>query len=128
MSITQNLSITWAGSGGAAAVGANVSLSSDLEHNLSTTVPGSTSNQSESIGFTKSKLQMFFAMSDQSITLKTNSSGASNDTISLSPNYPMTWYAGCGSSIPFVGDVTTMFLTNAGSTSATVNVRILESS
>lgn len=72
-----------------------------------------------------SALASVYILSDQDLTLKTNSTGSPDDTIILTANKPVIWYAGCGWTNPLTVDVTKFYLTNGGGTSATFRARFL---
>jgi hypothetical protein len=67
------------------------------------------------ITFAHATLQSVILVSDQDMTVKTNSSGSPDDTISLKANNPLVWSASAAYyTNPFShADVTKFYLTNA---------------
>lgn len=72
-----------------------------------------------------SQLKSLYISTDQDITIKTNSSGSPDDTISLKANIPLMWSEDCGFTCPLSTDVTGLYFVNASSTNANVQVRAL---
>lgn len=100
------------------AVAAGESLNIDQ-----TFTTGTTNQQLTSFAFVKTKLQAVFIVSDQNITIKTNSSGSPQETISLVANQPYFWTTNGYFANPFGGDVTTAYVTNSSGSTATLKVR-----
>lgn len=61
-------------------------------------------------------------VSDQAVTVKTNSSGDPQETISLSANAPVLWFTEMGSAKPISDDLTALFVSNSSGSAATVRV------
>lgn len=114
-------------SGGSVSLSDVVTVTGEIAAEASITVPAAATNQAEAIAFDQPTLQGIYIKSDQAVTLKTNASGAPQETIALAANVPFVWYAGGGIANPFAGDVTNTFWTNAGATAANVYVRVLVS-
>ncbi len=127
MSISHVLGLNWAGPTGAVAITENVTLTGVTELNLDFTVAGSTTNQQEPLVFTVSKLQSFYMVSDQALTVKTNATSGQQETIVLAAGIPYLFVGGSGQLAAFAGNVTTAYFTNAGSTIANVKIRSLQS-
>lgn len=103
----------------------SVDVSGEHASESSFTVAGSTTNQQEAIAFSDSGLRGIYIKTDQDLTLKTNSSGSPDDTISLKAGIPYVWVYNSGIDLPFSAAVTTTYWTNAGSTAANVYLRRL---
>lgn len=101
-----------------------VSATADAELNLDPTAAAEATTE-VAAAFAYADIVGFFIVSDQDATLLTNSSGAPDDTIELTANTPIVWYAGCGYDCPFTADVTSLFVTVAGTTAAAVKIRLL---
>lgn len=100
----------------------------DTGNNFSTstqTFPAASTNASMTMAFTKANLQSFYLVADQNCTVKTNSSGTPQDTITLVAGIPYVWSLSSGLTNPFGGNVTTAFLTCTPAT--TVKMGILQS-
>jgi hypothetical protein len=124
VSITHSLTLNW--SSGTTTLLGTVTISTEVENNVSVSVPASTTNQQAALAFTVADVEMVYMISDVTVTLKTNSSGSPQETITLTAAKPVIWYTGCGLTIPFAGNVTTIYLTNATAGAAAVNIRILK--
>lgn len=126
MSIQHLVTKTWTGGGsGSASISKQVTLTGVEELNLDFSLAANTTNQQESLAFTKANLQSIFISSSVNITIKTNSSSAPQDTITITANDPYQWDVNCGLPNPFAGDVTTAYFTNGTAGAATVSVRML---
>lgn len=123
--ITHTFILNWSSGGGNLL--ATLPASATGEVNLSFTVAGAVTNQAEALAFVRANVVSLYMMSDQDVTLKTNSSGSPQDTIALKANTPVVWYANGGYAISalFAGNVTASYWSNAGATIANVNVRLL---
>lgn len=92
---------------------------------LDVTIAALATNVQFATPITIAQVQSLLLFSNQALTLKTNSSSTPQDTITMRANVPIVWTQSSFHSIPFAGNVTTMFFTNAGSNPAGVNVRVL---
>jgi len=75
-----------------------------------------------SVAFLLAKLKVIIMVSSTAMTVKTNSSGAPQETIALAAGVPFVYVPGAGLDSPFAGDVTALYLTNTGA--ATFNLRV----
>ena len=92
---------------------------------LSVAVDAETSDVEASLAFAVAQLAGYYLLSDQDVTLETNSGDAADDTIALKANTAVEWSADGGHASLFTVDVTKIFLSNAGATAASVKIRIL---
>ncbi len=127
MSIQHVLGLNWSGPTGSITIPENVTLTGVKELNLDFTVAGMVTSQSEPLAFVVAKLQSFYMVSDQPITVKTNTSSPGSDVIVLAAGIPYLFVGGSGQLAAFVGDVTICYFTNAGSVTANVKIRTLQS-
>ncbi len=97
----------------------------DAEIDLDAVVALSTTNKEFDIQFVKTDVISLIMQSDKAVTVKTNSSGSPSDTISLAANMPLVWHTDSPTSMPLAGNVTKIFVTNAGSTNAAIKIRVL---
>jgi hypothetical protein len=97
----------------------------DSEAGLNTVVPGLTTNQAVALTLTISEIRSMVMWSNEAVTIKTNSSGSPQDTFALVAGKPLMWDTDTWFPIPFLGNVTEMFITNSGAQSATVVLRFL---
>jgi hypothetical protein len=128
MAITHTFGVNWSQSGGTSLLG-SVAVASDAENNLSFTVAASVTNQLEPLAVTIAKIKGLYIKSDADVTLKTNSSGSPQETITVKAGVPICWYSNNGFAIGgiFAGDLTATYWSNAGVTVANVEVRVLKS-
>lgn len=97
-----------------------VSQGGELEINEA--IPANQTNLSVAFAFVKAKLQYIMLVADVNMTLKTNSSGAPQETINLLAGFPYFWeLAGGYFANPFIGNVTSLFVTNT--TAGTLQIR-----
>lgn len=123
MAISHTLSFSVATSSGT--VSQSQSVSSDGEINSDFSATGSATTE-VNIVFTTASLKSIFILSDGALTLKTNSSGAPDDTISIAASTPFVWTSTSGVTCPFTANVTNTYWTNASATARSVNVRIIK--
>lgn len=69
-----------------------------------------------------SAVKAFFLNSDQAVTFETNDGTTPANTISLAADIPYVWYTGKYDSFLLTTDVTSIFITNASGSAATVNL------
>lgn len=83
---------------------------------------GST-NVAAALAFVRSTTQQFYFLTDQPLTMKTNSSGSPADTFNLVAGAPFRWSRSEGYfAMPFSADVTSIFVTCAQTTRLRVYV------
>lgn len=82
---------------------------------INTSVPASTSNQLLTLSFAYATLQAIFLLSNQNLTIKTNSSGSPAQTINLLAGIPYEWSLSAGYfTNPIIANVTAFYLTTPG--------------
>jgi hypothetical protein len=67
-----------------------------------------------------SACKSFYLESDQDVTFETNSGAAADDTIALKANKPYIWHVDAYDSFLLGTDVTSVFITNASGSTATI--------
>lgn len=72
-----------------------------------------------------SQVKGVFILSDQDVTLETNSSSAPDNTLSLKANIPYVWYTNKYDALKFTSDITALYVTNASAAVANLVVEIL---
>jgi hypothetical protein len=88
-------------------------------------VPGTTTNQQILIAFTIAALKSLFISADAALTLKTNSSGSPANTFTLDSDSGVDWDNQSQLANPITTNVTTMYVTNAGSDPVNLNIYAL---
>lgn len=122
--ITHTVTKVWQGSN-SLPLSQSVSLTALEELNFDFTLAASTTNQQINLAFVKADLQSIFISSNQTITLKTNSTGSPQDTLTITAGDPFQWDINSGIPNPFAGSVTTAYLTNGTASGANVSIRTL---
>lgn len=125
MSITHNFS--FGHTGGSAPLADAVAVQGELATEANIALAGAATNQQENIAFNHTNLRGVYIKSDQDVTLKTNSSGSPDNTITIKAGIPFVWVYQSGITNPFSAAVTTTYWTNAGSAAATIFMRTLVS-
>jgi hypothetical protein len=107
--------------------GETVSVSKEYtvegEQNVDVEVPASTTNKEVNIDLDVSELKTLMILSDVAVTIKTNSSGSPDDTLTVPANTPVMWGNDTGITCPLGTDVTKVYITNATTGAATVKIR-----
>lgn len=122
MSFAQTITESWAGGGNlSAAVAKTGSGRISVDESIAT---GASDTQ---IAFMLdfSEIEVLYILSDQDITLETNSGAAPDDTFSLLANEPLVWWSTCLHSCPITVDITALFVTNASGSTARLRVEAL---
>lgn len=92
-------------------------------------IVGETVGASSTVQFTctidVSAITNIVALSDSVVTIKTNSSGAPDDTIALKAGVPYIWNADAYFTNLFTTDVTTIYVQNATGSAASFDLRVL---
>jgi hypothetical protein len=130
MSFSHTVTYSWSSPTDAAVTQA-ITNTNEMESNLDVAVPMSTTNQEMDVGWTNSLLKSLFIFSDQTLTLYSNhpSGSAPDNTVTVTANTPVIYQAGMGFANPFVtADVTKMYVTNAGGSTANLKIRMLRDS
>ncbi len=108
-------------------VGQQVTVSADGKINeADIIVPASSTNLHVLQSIDVSGLKSLLLSSTKPMTVKTNSSGSPDDTITLAANVPVIWYTGCGHPNPLTADVTGLYLTTGDVGEATLTIRGLQ--
>lgn len=121
--------VAWSGTGNSTFGGTLVDTG-DAEDNREISVLASTEQQVD-IAWVRARLQHLFIQSDQNLTVNTNAAatGSPGDTINVVANYPISYSRSAGQAVPAnSADVTSIFVLNATSATATLKIRILKDS
>lgn len=101
------------------------SYQADCEHDIDDSVPASTTNKEFDIAITKANIKSMVLYSDQSVTLKTNSTTSPTDTITMAAKKQVVWNTDSLNSCPFTSDITKIFVTNSTAAAAKLAIRFL---
>lgn len=101
----------------------NQDITGDTELNSDVVLTASSTNIELDIAFTRAKVLALGLMCTAAATVKTNSSGAPQETITLTADIPKVCASNADALVMFAGDVTKLYLTcSAG---GTFSIRIL---
>ena len=103
-----------------------VVVTADGQQSLEVAVPDEAADQLVNIAIDVGQMKALFILSDQDITLETNSATVPDDTLSLLADEPVIWWATDLHTALLTVDVTAIYLTNASGAEATVKIRVLE--
>ncbi len=78
-----------------------------------------------SFELTVAKCVAFFMVSDQDVTIETNSGSSPTNTIALKAGIPYVWYTNKYDSFKLTSDVTKIYVTNASGNTANVKIEAL---
>lgn len=108
-------------------VNATDSVQGDGEVSYDGTIATSgTPNVEVDVAFAFAKVKSMLLYSTTGMTIKTNSTGAPDDTLTLAAGQALVWNTNDPSVCPFTADVTKLYFTNASaSVVASVKVRVL---
>lgn len=73
-----------------------------------------------------SEVEMLVLLSDQDVTIETNSGSEAADTLALTAGEPYIWYSGAQDSFALTTDVTAFFVTNAAGATARVRCWVVQ--
>jgi hypothetical protein len=121
MSFTCKLQVN--GYGNAINISASRTFTGESQTTLAPTIPASTTNQQILLAIDISLLKLLVIKSDQNISIKTNSSSTPDNTLNIVANVPYTWGDGDYNAKLLTADVESIFVTNA--TTSPANVEIL---
>ena len=106
-----------------------VTKTADGQASYSGSVVTATTNQEVSMAFTTTNVVAIYLYSSTDLTVKSNSSGSPDDTITLDGGVPLVWIKDSGITCPFAGSsgaITKLYITNASGSTATVEFRVLK--
>jgi hypothetical protein len=108
----------------------SVQMEQEHDYNLQSDVPvaGAAVDAEVDVGIIVAQAKSILLLADQNMTLKTNSSGAPTETVTLAANKPRVWQTGGPFAAIFASNVTKLFVTNTSSpqTAGTLKVRVLQ--
>lgn len=121
--------ITQVWSNGAISITKTFDLSAGAEHNIDEAIAAGAVHAPLAFVLDVSQCKALVITADQPLTLKTNSSGAPANTITLAADRPFLWTDGMpamrDSAGTVVVDVTSLFVSNPGAVATTLQIRAL---
>ena len=128
MSFTHNVTVNY--TSGGATVSGSFSNTADGEDNRDVTVPSANTLTPLLVNMNVdvSQLQSLMILSDKDISIKTNDATTPQETLTIKANVPFIYVAnqGANNTLPFAGDVTALYMINAGASAASVKIRMLQ--
>ena len=99
----------------------------DTEYGVKETIVAGAVNKEIDIALTVANLKSLVLFSDQAVTLKTNSTSSPQDTIAMQASKEIVWTTdgAAGGAIPFAGNITKFYVSNAGTKDANFQFRAL---
>lgn len=125
MSFTHRIVREW--NSGSLQLNQSKEVTSELESNISISIPDSTTDQLVAWAIDITQLKSLHIQTTQDITIETNNpagtSAAADDTLTLLANQPISWQEGDVMDHPFTADVTQIYVTNASGSAAQLDIR-----
>ena len=123
MAFSHTISNSW--SGGGLSLAESNAFSAAAEYNITETVAGTTTDKEVACVLDVSEIKSIYISSDQDLLLETNINDGSIDVINLVAGIPYIWHTGSyfANILDDVTNVTKLFLTNAGATTANFELR-----
>jgi len=126
MSVTHTLNLNFVGPGNSR-INSSVEKTGGSEINRSQSIAAAGTNVAVPFVCPTAAIVSFYMVSDQALTIKTNSTGASILTLTLEAGVPYIWHDTDARANPFSADITTFYATNAGADAAQLEIRALRS-
>lgn len=121
---TDTITISYSGNG--KAVSAPVgTYTGTKDAGVATVVPAGSTNLEIDVAFPHDTIQSFIMTSDQNVTVNVNSSTTPVPALTINKTAPLVYGSDFNFSNPFTADVTKFFISNAGTTDAKFNFRVL---
>lgn len=97
----------------------------ETEVNIAATIDASTTNKLIDIALDVSEIQSIVISSDVTLTVKTNSSGSPDDTLTITGGKPYIWTVNSYDTCLLTTDVTKIYVTNGTSGDAALKISAL---
>lgn len=99
---------------------------SGAENNLDEAIPDATTDGLVAWACDLTQMKSIYMVSDQDLSIDTNSAHPGTDEFELKANEPLVWTENCGLANPFSADVTALYVTNSSGSTANLKIRKLE--
>lgn len=119
MAFTHTITRTY--NDGAEVLTKNITVTSGATVAIDESISANQTNLLVALNIDVSQLKSLFILTDVAMTLKTNSSGSPDDTISMVANVPLEWKNDGYHTCPLTVDVTGLYVTNT--TAGTLKIR-----
>lgn len=124
MSLSKTVSITYPLNGGSNTRDKVHTGSSNIE--VSESIADGQTAKAITLAIDVSAVSLLVIYSDKDITIKTNSSGSPDDTLTVSAGVPLIWYTGCGTTFFLGTDTTVIYVANASGSEAALQISGLQ--
>jgi len=121
-----DLALAWTATTGGESIARNKTYSASSRVTLDETVADGQTDKQVTVALDVSAVKAFYIVSDQSVTLETNSGSAPDDTISLVAGVPYWWSTDSYDTFQLGTDVTAFFFTNASGATATIKMEAIQ--
>jgi len=98
----------------------------DSENDLEEVVAGSATNVEYDLVLTVANIVSMIIYSDHDLVIKTNSTAAPGNTVTLTAKKQVVWNTDSVMAKPFTVNTTKLFVSNAGTPAASLKIRVLE--
>lgn len=113
--ITDTITVNISGTDGARIQGSSTETGT-TQTNVDVSISAGVTNQLVAMAFVVANVQCCYLVSNQNVTLKTNSTTSPGNTISLKANIPYLWRKSAGyNALLFTTDVTSWYITTTSS-------------
>jgi len=120
---THTLTLTYAS--GSEQLRTPVAMTADAEDNRDIAMAAGAGPTEVALVIDISQLKSIYIQTDVAGTIKTNSSGAPQETITLAAGGVWQWNYLSGITLPFAGDITKIFITSTDAANGTFKIRCL---
>ena len=122
MALTHSLTRKW--TSGSATIQEVENISVDGEENREVSVAANTTVQVV-LALDYTQIASLYMHSDQALTVESNDDTTPDDTINLVANLPLMWSTNAYLTNPFTANLTDLYLTNDGASTATFKLRLM---
>lgn len=123
MAISHTLTRNW--NDGVGSIGGSETVSWGAGPQIDEAIPSNQTDLLVAFAFTNAKLKAIIITADVNMTIKTNSSGSPQETLTILAGVPFMWSLTASSigaaASPFAGNVTALYVTNT--TAGTLRIR-----
>lgn len=121
---SQTLKITWTGPGSTSLAG-SVTRTADSEGGASVDLTALEADKLVTLAIRVAGLKLLYMKCTTGCTVKTNSSSAADDELTLTAGVPVHYLDAAGMTNPLTTDVTSLYLTETGDATGTFEIRWL---
>src|SRR5262245_30376731 len=112
--VTQTLTLNW--NQDSTQIKASVSITQDGDLGYDGQIPAPSTDMQINMNMVVAKINMIYILSDQDLTIETNSGTTPATTLAVLAGKPVVWYTGCGLANPFTVNITAFFITKGAGT------------